>query len=377
MGPAATLWTAAGSLVRFDDTSPGEPAVTLQAGEVILEVHRPVAGTQFRVRTGEQVVEFGREGIYRFGPSLVRVYAGEANVAGTKLLRGQEWGAGAARTFNRKERDPFFYFAAYRSFQLESESGTFRLWHATDFTQREHSGFGIDFPQSSGSARVKYLAGGEAGLVYHLEGSAVTGGKSPVNTNRLPFRLGEENYLRTDVGKAEVFLGVGMVARMAEHTQLRMMDTQSLRPMIALDQGSAVIEVTKSSDGPHLRVRVGESITTLDKPGVYQFDAQEGSLRIYGGQANAMISDRGMTLREGQKVNLRQAGAANFNTQVRDALFQWSADRSFQLYLGSAAFMTGWEPMTEPGKVRHKIFGQRVDRRPQPRRRRLSAIPPI
>ena len=90
-----------------------------------------------------------------------------------------------------------------------------------------------------------------------------------------------------------------------------------------------------------------------------------------------MISDRGMTLREGQKVNLRQAAATGFNTRVQDALYKWSADRSFQLYLSSAEFMTGWEPMSEPGKVRHKAFGQRVDRRPQPRRRRLPPVPPI
>ncbi len=373
MGPGATLWTRPGTGVRFDNTSADQSEVTLLTGALVVEVHKPVEGTRLRVHIGDSQTDFSREGVYRFeaAPARIRVYAGEATLNGTKLLRGQEWTAGATREFPRKDRDEFLYFAAYRSLQLEIETGKFRLWHGTNFTEWTHAGFGIDFPDAPGSARVKYLTGGEAGLVYHLEGSAVTGGKSPVMTNRLPFRIGEENYLRTEAGKAEVFLGVGMVARLGENSQLRMMDTQATQPVIALDLGSASIEVSESTEEPHLRVRVGDSITELVKPGVYQFDAKAGSLRIYGGEATTVISDVTVRGRPAQQVSLREAGSATkFDTSLHDALFQWSADRSFLLYQSPAAFMTGWHTTAERGQVKHKSFGKRVDRRPQPRRRR-------
>ena len=371
MGPGATMWTAPGSSVRFDVTDPGAPEVTLLGGAAIFEVHKAQDGTQYHVHLGDQVAEFGREGVYRFESLNVRVYAGEATIAGARLARGQEWAAGVMRDFDRKQRDPFLYFAAYRSYQLETEAGSFRTWRAHDFTNRAHSGFDIDFPQAPGAARVKYMAGGEAGLVNYLEGSAITGGRSPINTNRLPFRLGEENYLRTDRGRAEVFLGVGVVARMAQNTQLRMVDTRPLRPMIAIDKGLASIEIASSSDDPVLRVRVGDSITELSKPGVYQFDAESGSLQVFGGEASTVISDATIRARQAQQVNLREAASVGkFDAKQQNALLKWTADRSFQLYLSSAAFMTAWQPMTEPGKVQHKFFGKRVDLRPQARRRR-------
>lgn len=373
MGPGATLWTTPGTGVRFDNTSADQPEVTLLGGSLIVEVRQPIDGTRLRVHMGGLATDFSREGVYRFeaATSKVRVYAGEAFVNGTKLIRGQETTAGVTREFPRKDRDEFLYFAAYRSFQLESEMGKFRLWHETNFVERAHSGFGVDFPDTPGAARMKYLAGGEAGLVFYLEGSAVTGGKAPMVTNRLPFRLGEANFLRTDRGRAEVFLGVGMVARLGENSQLRMMDTQATQPVIALDLGSASIEVTESTEEPHLRVRVGDSITELVKPGVYQFDAKAGSLQIYGGEATTVISDVTVRARQAQQVNLREAGSATkFDTSLHDALFQWSADRSFLLYQSSATFMTGWQATAERGQVKHKSFGKRVDRRPQPRRRR-------
>lgn len=377
MGPGATLWTNQGAQVRFDDTSADQPEVTLLAGGVILEVKNPVSGTRLRVRVGETVAEFSREGVYRFdfSPSRVRVYAGETQVGDSRVLRGQEWANSAARTFDRKDRDDFIYFAAYRSLQLESEAGPFRQWRQSSFTERSHSGFGIDFPGAAGSARVKYLAGGESGLVYHLEGNAITGGRAPLVTNRLPFKLGVDNFIRTETGRVEVFLGVGLVARLAENSQLRMMDTTPVHPVIAIDRGTASIEVTSSSDEPHLRVRVGDSTTELVKPGVYRFDAGTGSLQIYGGEATAQVSDVTVRGRQAQQINLKEPGsAAKFDASQWDTLMKWTADRSFVLYQSPAAFMTAWEPMMEPGKVRHKYFGERIDRRPQAFRRRRPQL---
>jgi hypothetical protein len=331
-----------------------------------------VAGNRFRVRIGEQVAEFTREGVYRFdaSPARFRVHSGEMQLSGARILRGQEAVETGRREFNRRERDPLLYFAAYRSLQLEAESGSFRQWRASFMLGRAHSGFGIDFPETGGAARLKYLVGGEAGLVYHLEGNATTGGRTPLSASRLPFRMGPGGDIRTRQGRAEVFLGVGLIARLAADTHLRVMDTTALHPLIALEQGSASIEVTRSSDEPRLRVRVGDSITELVKPGVYRFDAAAQSLEIYGGEAEINVSDHVVRGRQSQQVSLRESGRTmKFDPSRGDAFMKWTAERSFALYQSPAAFMTAWEPMTERGKVRHKFFGERFDPRPQPRRR--------
>ena len=369
LGPNAVLWTGTGASVRFDDTSVADAAITVLDGAAMIEIKRTLAASRVRVRVGTLEVEVTRDGLYRFDSpaEAVRVYAGEALLPhGVKVSRGEEGSTTAVKVFDRKELDEFHYWAAYRSFTLEGDAGTFKQWGGSSWGHREHSGFGVKLPDAPGAARVKYLAASEAGLVYYLEGSAVVGGKTRTASTRLPMLLGRQNFLRTETAKAEIFLGVGVVARMAENTSLRMIETRSSSPVLELDEGSVLIEVADSAEGAPLRVHVGDSVTELLKSGLYLFDVGAGSLSVFGGEASTVLTGPPVRAREGQRVNLRQSvPPSRFDAKVHDALYKWSAERSFTLCVSPAAFMTPWVPASRPGWYKHKQFGDRRDPRPQ------------
>jgi hypothetical protein len=374
LGPYAILWTGTGAQVRFEDTRVEEAAVTVVEGAAMLELTRSLEASRIRVRAGALEVELTREGVYRFDAAAgsVRVYAGEIALSGAlRVIRGEERAAGITKFFDRKELDEFHYWSAYRSFMLEGDAGAYKQWGGGTWGERVHSGFGVKFPDTPGAARAKYQAASEAGLVYQLEGSAVTGAQARTPSTRLPMRLGTENFLRTDSARAEVFLGVGVVARFGENTRLRMVDTRAASPVAALDEGAALIEVANSAEGS-VRIRVGDSETELLKPGLYYFDAKAGTLRLFGGEAATALGGTTMRARDAQQVNLREsAPLVRFDTKARDALYKWSAERSFALFLSPAAFMTQWEPMAKRGWFKHKQFGERLDTRPRARPRPL------
>jgi len=383
LGPNAVLWTGTRAQIRFDDTRLEDTNISVLTGSAIIEVKKTQDGSRLRVHLGTLSAEVTKDGVYRFeaAPPSVRVYSGEVLVpVDAKVTRGEEALEGAVKDFDRKIVDEFFYWAAYRSFILEGESGSYKNWRGGGrLFDRDHSGFGISFPDNSSAARAKYLAGGEAGLVYFLEGGALLGGQTRTTNRRLPLLMGKDNFLRTETGRAEIFLGIGVVARLAPNSQLRMIDTSAASPVISLDEGIASIEVADSADGSHPRVKVDDSMTELLKPGLYHFDAKAGSLLIYGGEASTVFAAQPQSpirAKEAQTVNLRERVAlATFDIEQKNPLFQWAADRSFALYMSPAAFMTQWEDTARRNRYKHKQFGEREDPRARPRPRPLRRLP--
>jgi hypothetical protein len=372
LGPNAVLWTGTQAQIRFDDTRVENTVVALVEGSVMIEIKRSLEMNRVQVDLGTLNIEITHEGLYRVDRALktVRVYAGEAVLPNSvKLVKGEESADGVARPFDRSDKDEFHYWAAYRSFMLEQDAGRFREWGGEHWGQRQHAGFGVRFPDTPGAARVKYQASSEAGLLYYMDGSGLIGAQTRTGPVQLPLRLGNDKYLRTDVGKAEVFLGVGVTLRMGENSFLRILDTRSTNPAAALDQGTAMIEVADSDEGAPTRIRIGDSVTELLKPGLYLFDATAKTLRVYGGEASTVVAGSTFRAKEAQTVDLEKAAPlGKFDTKTRDALFRWSADRSFSLFLTPAAFMTPWEPAARAGRYKHKQFGERQDPRPGRRR---------
>jgi hypothetical protein len=196
-----------------------------------------------------------------------------------------------------------------------------------------------------------------------LEGSAITGNQSRPPA-RLPFALSRGNFLRTDAGKAEIFLGAGVIARLGANTLLRMVETNSANPLAALEEGMALVEISGDAEAA-LRIRVGGAEIELFKQGLYALDAANGTLRVFAGEAAVTLGNATTRVKESQRLDLRQPGPlAHFDTKIRDALFKWSAERSFALVLTPAAFMTPWEAEAKRGWYKHKVFGERRDPRP-------------
>lgn len=323
IGQDAVLWTGNNTQVRLEDANVDAPRATLLSGAVILEIKHTRAGRRVSIELGDQTAELSAAGVYRFdrNPDKIRVWSGAF---------------AANRPFDKHDKDELHYFAAYRSLALEEEAGRFEHWNyvangvyarpqrkvrsreplkqtiiAGDF---KHSGFDLEMSLPISVARGKFLIASEAGLINDANG--------PVRTGPTTIDSGD--------GRIEIFLGLGVTARLNQDTRLRIIDTLPTAPIVALEKGEIMIEVAQSAENTRLILHLGDDITELHKPGVYRFD---------------------MTSRSPlHAVPLRDSKRA-------DEFFNWNAHRSLELWLSDASFMADWQKLVANDKVRHKQFG--------------------
>ena len=365
LGSGAMLWAGRDSKIRMQDTRLDDTRLRVEAGGAMIEVKSIPEGNRIRVEVGEAAVDLIRAGLYRFDadPPRVRVYDGELLQGTSRAMHGQEIRfseKGNASAFDRGRPDEFLYWAAWRSYQLAGEAGfegsTWGL-HGLYSETRRHSAFGVEFPVNPGAARLQYLTASTAGLVYYLKGGAMLGGAGRANQLRLPFRLTTDYTLGTQRGDwAEIFLGVGVVARLGENTTIQLADATPLDATIRILEGKALFEVSKTAQDTRIRVAVGESVIELLRPGLYEFDAAEKVLQVYGGEASSSSGEHKSRIREGQTLTLAGTPSVKrFDNKQKDSLFDWSKERSLVLARSNGVFMTQWERVGR--LLRHPQFG--------------------
>jgi hypothetical protein len=366
LGAGATLWTGYNSKIRLVESSLDNIRLRTEAGSGMIEVRNIPDGNRIRVETGSSQAELVKPGLYRFDadPATVRVYDGECIVGGVRVRPGQEALVSAvpaaAGPFDRGRPGELLYWAAWRSFRL-AEEVRFRegSWSVTGLygETRRHSAFGIQFPVAPGAARVQYLTASAPGLVYFLDGQALLAGRDPPREARVPFRVGSENTIGVEPGGfAEIFLGVGVVARLGPRAEMRFLDAAPLDSTVSLSKGKAIFEVSRAAGDTRIRVAVGETVSELERPGLYEFDAGAELLRVWGGQVSVAVGQRKFTVRRNQRITLVKAPKSSaLDRGNKDALYEWTRERSLALAGSSALFMTQWERVG--AVLRHPQFG--------------------
>src|SRR5438128_1238879 len=93
---------------------------------------------------------------------------------------------------------------------------------------------GVAFPQNIVSAR--------AGLIHHSDGRVLLNEKQIVHKPAQFQEVKESEYLRTELGRAEVLLTPGIFLRMGEDTQIEMLSTRLSDVRVRLVAGSAIVE---------------------------------------------------------------------------------------------------------------------------------------
>ena len=365
LGSGAVLWAGQNSKIRLQNSSLDDTHFLLESGSAIIEAVSVPEGNRIRVDAGAASVEVLRPGLYRFeaGPPLARVYDGEASASGLRVRKGQEVRLSpesAVTAFQRPRPDELLYWAAWRSFQLAAETRSRETeWQPAGLygDNIRHSAFGIEFSRNGGAQRLQYVTASAPGLVNFLKGEVSLEGRSLTRQTRIPFRLMSDDVIITGAGaSAELFLGVGVASRLGGNGRLRVMDGIPLDATVSLTQGQAVFEVTKAARDTRIRIVMGTTTTELLKPGIYEFDAAAGTVRVYGGEAATLEDGKKWTTRRTQMLTLGPSPkVARFDSKQKDALYQWAYDRSMALAHTNAGFMTQWERVGRV--VRHPQYG--------------------
>jgi len=180
------------------------------------------------------------------------------------------------------------------------------------------------------------IVGAQAGLIHFIYGDVSLDGK----ILRLPegqyLQMENGQSLRTEQGRVELSLAPSIFLRLDDNSLLFMEQVRLNDTRLALERGSALIEVVKKAKANKIHVRVSQSLIELKRMGVYRFDSGPSEFRVFGGAALVTTGRRKTVLTRGEMVRLGEdAAPVNFDRKAFDSLHEWAGRRSFDLFLAS------------------------------------------
>lgn len=205
------------------------------------------------------------------------------------------------------------------------------------------------FAQSASTAR--------PGTVNYVEGDVSIGG-APLTAQSIgSAELNPGQAIETGHGKVEILLTPGVFFRLNDNSVARMITPGLTDTQIALEKGSATVEVADLYKQNDIQVIEDGIHTRLLKDGLYQFDASKGNVLVFKGKA-AVVEGNGQIVDvKGHHELAVNAGEPvkpdDFDAKAAEGdLYQWSSLRSSYLaeantdaamnYIGAQHFYTGW-----------------------------------
>ena len=151
-------------------------------------------------------------------------------------------------------------------------------------------------------AVAQHVVGLRAGIIQHVRGEALLDGTKIElpQTTYVQAEPGQE--LSTTMGLVELLLGPEAVLRMGIFGLLRITENRLDDTRLELEQGSALVEVTREIEGNRIGVRFGNAEVEIVRKGLYRLDAGAGEIRVYGGQATVSIGSRRVKVKEGRML---------------------------------------------------------------------------
>ena len=142
------------------------------------------------------------------------------------------------------------------------------------------------------------------GSVNYVEGQASIGNEALTAKSVGSVNLEAGQTISTGTGKAEVLLTPGVFFRLGDDSAATLVSPSLTNTEMDLAKGHAMVEVDDIHKDNLLRVQEDGSQTQLLKAGIYGFDAGNGDIRVFKGEALVQDGDRQVTLKAGHELTV-------------------------------------------------------------------------
>lgn len=188
----------------------------------------------------------------------------------------------------------------------------------------------------AGAVRAQYVVSAKAGIIQFTAGNVFLDDKQLDLSKLECVQMENGQTLRTERGLAELILGTEVYLRLGQNGLLRMDRNRLNDTELALEQGSALVEVIEKTKGTQIRIRFAAGLVEIKKKGLYRLDGGSREVRVYGGEARVEKNNRKAKVKSGKMIRLDEdLRPTKFDPDEMDSLHQWAALRSFTLFVGS------------------------------------------
>jgi FecR-like protein len=167
------------------------------------------------------------------------------------------------------------------------------------------------------------------GTLNYVEGQASIGDQTLNSKSVGSVDLQTGQTLRTGAGKAEVLLTPGVFFRLGDDGAATLVSPSLTNTEIALTKGQAMVEVDNLHKDNLLRVQQDGAITELRKTGLYEFDASNGAVRVFKGEALVHDGDQQVKVKGGHEFDIVNASSTG---KLRTTKFDKSKLQETDLY---------------------------------------------
>jgi hypothetical protein len=171
------------------------------------------------------------------------------------------------------------------------------------------------------------------GTLNYVEGQAAVGSEALNAKSIGSVTLQSGQTLTTETGRAEILLTPGVFLRVGDNSSATMVSPSLTNTMVSLNKGQAMVEVAEIYKDNLLRVQQDGATTQLLKTGLYGFDANNGDVRVFKGEALVQDGDQNVKVKGGRELDLNNTGnlkARKFNKSAYEQsdLYRFSNLRS-------------------------------------------------
>jgi len=146
------------------------------------------------------------------------------------------------------------------------------------------------------------------GTLNYVEGQANVGAQTLNAKSIGSVYLQPGAKLDTQSGKAEVLLTPGVFLRVGQNSAAQLVSSSLTNTEARLDKGQAFVEVDDIHKDNLLRIASDGATTQLLKNGLYGFDADNGQVRVFKGEALVQQGDQNVKVKGGRELDLNASG---------------------------------------------------------------------
>jgi len=199
------------------------------------------------------------------------------------------------------------------------------------------------------------------GTLNYIEGQASIEGRalSPNSVGNTELQAGQ--YLSTANGKAEILLTPGVFLRLGNDSTIQMVSPNLTQIEVRLEKGRANVEVDQLYKQNTILIDLKNGQTQLLKNGLYSFDADNSTVRVFDGKADVFSGENVQAdVKPTEVKGSRELVLTGEPTKpqhfdkdkAEDDLYKWGSLRSEYLgeanvdlaseYAGARGFYPGW-----------------------------------
>jgi len=176
---------------------------------------------------------------------------------------------------------------------------------------------------------------GRPGMVNYVEGQVALNGRTLGRQAIGSAEVQPGQVLETHDGRAEMLLTPGVFLRLGNNSSVKMVSPSLTDTRVELLSGQAMVEADQVAKENHLDVMDAGASSVIEKPGLYEFRANQPMVAVYDGKVQVEQDDHTKDVGKDHQVLLGENNPKlkdqHFDAktaEMNDPLYNWSKLRS-------------------------------------------------